>query len=139
MTIRLSLKPLKNVSKNGDNGRWSVTGLPVRLELLPNYTALPTGWVLLRGVLHWWGQDFSARLVAIVEGEGEVRHSFPLSVTRKGSIRELICLPKGVSRLLLEPMRSLGEFELGELSLSPVGKVERFVRMNFGGAMPPLL
>ena len=129
MTIRLSLKPLKNVSKNGDNGRWSVTGLPVRLELLPNYTALPTGWVLLRGVLHRWGQDFSARLVAIVEGEGEVRHSFPLSVTRKGSIRELICLPKGVSRLLLEPMRSLGEFELGELSLSPVGKVERFVRM----------
>ncbi|NJC88671.1 MAG: glycosyltransferase, partial [Desulfuromonas sp.] len=55
--------------------------------------------------------------------------SFPVPVSRKGTILELLRLPDNVTRLLLEPMRSTGSFELQELSLTRVGGLERTARM----------
>ena len=129
MLIKLQPRPLQNITQTADDGKWTVTGLPARLELFAHQTSLPSGWVLLRGLLHRRGRDYSASLIAEVKDEQGVSHEFPLPVTRKGTMLELFFLPKGVVRLTLEPMRSLGEFELSNLSLTPVGPFERTVRM----------
>ncbi|NTU50786.1 MAG: hypothetical protein HGA87_07960, partial [Desulfobulbaceae bacterium] len=129
MTIKFRLIPRQNISSIGEDECWNIIGLPARLELQPQQFPLPFGWVLLRGVLHRRGQDYSARLIAEVGGVDQPYHFFPLPVSRKGTILELIYLPKGVLRLVLEPMQSHGQFQLVELSIKPVGHMERIGKM----------
>ncbi|MBU0689909.1 MAG: glycosyltransferase family 2 protein [Gammaproteobacteria bacterium] len=127
--IRLLPLQLVNVSQTEVTNGWRMTGLPGYVELSAAPSPIPAGWVLLRGVLHRHGQDFSARIIAEMQDADNQRRLFSLPVTRKGTINELIRLPEGVTRLMLEPMQSQGDFELEQFSLMPVGHAVRIVRM----------
>ena len=87
-----------------DTGKEAVGDSPARHELAVN-KPLPAGWVLLRGVLHRRELTSSARLVAVLKDlEGQTL-SFPIPVSRKGTVFELLHLPNGIVGLVLEPAR----------------------------------
>ena len=102
-------------------GGWRVITAPGWIELIGEET-WPAGWALLRGRLIRRGRDFSARLFAETD---DAEYHYDLPVSLKGTLLELIELPQGVRRLRLQPMRSLGEFELHDWRLEPVGWLKR--------------
>ena len=103
------------------NGVYEIDSIPAWIELTwPG--ELPSGWVLLRGRLIRRGRDFSARLFIETDG-AECHYDLPISL--KGTLLELIELPEGVRRLRLQPMRSLGKFELHDWRLEPAGWLKR--------------
>lgn len=122
-------RPLRNVRRMVDNNAWQMTAVPAHVELAPEQGPLPAGWVLIRGRLRRWSADHSAQLIAEVGAAGEGVLEFPLPTSRAGIFQELIRLPGGVTRLLLEPMRQPGTFELDEVTVTPVGPLERVARM----------
>ena len=126
MALQLIPTPRLNVAPTGSANTWCIAQTPASMELQAASSPIPSGWVLLRGRLRRRGQDFSATLTAEAKGGA---YSYPLPVTGKGTIFELMHFPEHVLRLMLEPMRSPGEFELQELSLESVGQYERIVRM----------
>lgn len=127
--IAVTVKPGLNVRVCGQAGTWSVIGLPARLQLVFQDNKIPSGWIVLQGRLHRRCTDYTARLFAEVGKDKPKIYSFDIPVTRKGTILELLQLPHNVNRLLLQPMDSVGEFELEHLSVQPVGVVERIYRM----------
>jgi GT2 family glycosyltransferase len=108
---------------------WNVYGQPAYIELTPQGAELPTGWVLFSGVLHRRGEDCTARL-AVEMDDGSLCH-FPLTVTLKGAIFELLYFPKGVRHLLLEPMLCKGWCQLIAPKIKPVLLPERLVKMVY--------
>lgn len=128
MAIELIPQSLQNITRLAVDDGWKVSDLPARLELVAQQDVLPCGWVSIRGRLRRNGTDFSASLIAEVDG-GQEMYVYPLPVSFKGTISELILLPKGVTRLILEPMRSRGEFFIGKLYLKPVGTLQRMRKM----------
>lgn len=130
MTIKLLLRQPQNISQVDAGKIWRITDLPAYVELCAvSSCKIPAGWVLIRGELRLHGQDFTTKLIAKFESDEKPDLAFALPANRHGAIHELIFFPAGVTRLLLEPMQSLGDFELGEIFLKPVGQVERIVRM----------
>lgn len=128
MAIELVPQSLQNITQFTDENCWKVTALPAQLDLVPRQGFLPCGWVSIRGRLRRIGEDYSAKLIAEVGG-GKEMHIFPLPISFKGTLSELILLPKGVTRLVLEPMNSCGEFQIGKIYLKPVGPAERIRKM----------
>jgi GT2 family glycosyltransferase len=120
----LQVRPLAEVQPSGSAAKWLATGGQPRLELVSPVGGLPSGWVLLRGRLLRQGTDYTTRLLVEVEGGRQRRLEYPVPVTLKGAIKELVWLPPAVTRLEFQPMGSTGAFELGELSLSRVNALE---------------
>lgn len=127
--IVLSIRPDQNIQECQENGSCSVTGVPALLQLHPHTPNIPSGWVLVQGQLHRRGTDFTARLFAEVGTDKPKIYSFDIPVTRKGTIREIFKLPENIHRLLLQPMASVGDFELKNLTIKPVNVFERVYRM----------
>jgi hypothetical protein len=125
--IPLQLRPLAEVMPEGEAARWQATGQHPRLELVSPAGGFPSGWLLLRGRLQRQGTDSTTRLVAAVEGGRQRRCEYPVPVSLKGTIRELVWLPPGVARLEFQPMGSKGDFELPDLSLYRVNALEALV------------
>lgn len=111
--------------------RWQVVALPARLALLPGSGGFPSGWILLQATLRASGWDRTARLYADTGVPEREMLAFDLPVSAKGILIELIRLPPGTRRLLLQPMHSLGDFSLDGLRIRPVGVLERAWRMGF--------
>ena len=126
LALQLIPTPRLNIEPAGPANTWCIVRTPGRMELQVEPSPIPSGWVLIRGQLRRRGQDFSATLIAETK---DGAYSYPLPVTHKGTIFELMHFPENVSHLVLEPMRAPGEFELQELSLESVGLYERIVRM----------
>ncbi len=95
---------------------------------MPSLEPMPAGWALLRGMLHREDLSISLRLSAVTRNEAGEIAVFPIAVSRKGTIFELLYLPNGIVTLRLEPFRPVG-FELKNLSITPVSQFERIVRM----------
>ncbi len=121
----ISVQPAQNIEWSETAQHWQVTGLPALLELAPAQQTYRSGWVLLRARLLRNSLDFSARLIAETDRQ---QYVYDIPVTLKGTLLELVELPKGVKRLLLQPMDALGDFTLSELSLTPVSRLQRVVR-----------
>ena len=115
-----------HIRKDERTGQWEITDCSVRLELKAT-CPLPKGWVLVRGTLLRRGEGVSATLIA--ERQGSATVEFPIPVTHKGKIFELLYFPDNVTRLLLEPMRSPGKCEIVNLTLSSVGRIRCVVGM----------
>ena len=126
--VSLVVKPSPNVFKDKTSVFWMVKDVPARVEIVPEDGRIPSGWVLIRGSLHRFGRDFSGRLFADTGVPEAEMPSYDIPVTLKGTILELIYLPIGVRRLLLEPMTSVGYFQLSNLVVRPVGQPERVAR-----------
>lgn len=121
----ISVQPSQNIEWSETAQHWHVTGLPALLELAPATQTYHAGWVLLRGRLLRNSVDYSAKLIAETDQQ---QYIYDLPITLKGTLLELIELPKGVKRLLLQPMNALGDFTLTELSIMPVNRLQRVVR-----------
>lgn len=90
---------------------------------------MPSGWVLLDGRLVRRGSDFTARLYYdLGQGFNEPQSIAP-PISRKGTIHELIWLPRGIKALRWQAMNSAGEFEQSPLRMKKVSWFERTVRM----------
>jgi O-antigen biosynthesis protein len=129
MAFRLA--PLVGVARLAEAGRWRVESLPARMVIAADCGDFPSGWMLLQANLLATGYDRTARLYADTGGEEAAMPVFDLPLSAKGILIELIKLPPGTRRLVLQPMNSLGEFHLVGLRVRPVGFVERFARMLF--------
>ena len=130
-SIALRLTPLAGIKRQIEADRWRLVSLPARLSLLPEDGGFPAGWLLIQANLLAAGYDRTARLFAdtgVPEAEMPV---FDLPLSAKGILAELIELPPGTRRLLLQPMASLGEFHLADLSIRPASIFERFWHMLF--------
>jgi len=125
--LPLRVRPVDQVLAEPD-GTWRVLGDRPWLELVPPGGDIPEGWVLLRAKLERRGGGYAAYLHVETQDGGE-GVTFELPVTLKGTILELIELPAGAVRLLLEPMQGEGTFTLGPCSLKRVGQVECLWRM----------
>ena len=129
--IELTLFPLTGVTREIEAERWETHALPARLTILPAGVRFPAGWVLIQANLLSAGSDRTARLFADVGVDEAEMPVFDLPLSAKGILIELIKLPPGTRRLLLQPMNSLGEFHLVGLQIRKVGVVERVARMLF--------
>ena len=129
--IELTLFPLTGVTRRVEADRWHVHALPARLTLSPESRGFPAGWVLIQAILFAAESDRTARLFADVGVDEAEMPVFDLQLSAKGILIELIKLPPGTRRLLLQPMNSLGEFHLIGLQVRKVGVVERVTRMLF--------
>jgi len=127
MVLPLRARPVDQVVAEPD-GAWRATGEQPWLELLPLGGSIPSGWVLLRTTLERRGGGYAAYLHAETDHPGDVA-TFELPVSLKGTILELVELPPGTVRLLLEPMQGEGTFTLGACSLKRVGQAECLWRM----------
>ncbi len=127
--IELSLAPLTGIARLTVPDRWRVETLPARMAVSSDLGCIPSGWVLIQANLRAIGCDRSARLFADTGEPDAAMPAFDLPLSAKGILIELIKLPPGTRRLLLQPMDSLGEFSLVDLQLRGVGWVERHVRM----------
>jgi len=98
-------------------------------DLAMSGDGFPSGWVLLKGSLIRRGGDYDARLYYDL-GKGFKDNQYvEIPSSSKGVINELIFLPTNIKRLKFSPMGTKGEFELGPLSFSDVGSIERVWRM----------
>lgn len=125
------LIPNAGIVRLADPGHWQVVALPARLAVVASAGAFPTGWILLQLTLQASGCDRTARLYADTGVPECEMPSFDLPVSAKGILIELIKLPPGTRRLLLQPMHSCGHFRLTGLTLRPVRFLERVWRMAF--------
>ncbi|NDY58501.1 glycosyltransferase [Desulfovibrio sulfodismutans] len=125
--VPVTLVPLSHVAHAPGDTVWRSLGETPRLELRPPGRTLPEGWIHLQGRLLRRSGAWTAFLHAEAGKREPVRFELPVSL--KGTINEVLCLPGGVTRLVLEPMQGEGEFTLGEFSFKPVGEVERVRRM----------
>jgi len=128
MSIKLLPYPRQHVVPSPTHkNEWQINELPAFIELLPETGELPDGWVLIRATLLCNGADRTTRL--LVELENGEQFPVPLTVTLKGTIIELVQLPKNSRRLLLEPMQSIGFFQLNEPKIKAVSWLERITKM----------
>lgn len=127
-TLRLAMRPLEGVdSLTPETDCCRVRGRRPCLELALPEGGLPSGWVLLRGVVRGRGDRYAARL--LVETGGDELLTLDLPVTRRGTVNELLHLPADVTRLCLQCRQGEGDFELGDFTLRAVGLYERVRRM----------
>lgn len=128
-SIKYRLSPLSGIAPMPEADHWRVDALPARMAFHADSGVFPAGYVLLQAKLLATDFDRAARLFCD-SGESDIKMvAFDLPLSAKGLLIELIKLPPGTRRLLLQPMNSLGEFHLVGLQLSKVGFVERVARM----------
>jgi GT2 family glycosyltransferase len=128
-SIELSLSPVTGISAHTKPDRWQVDALPARLALTSRNGCFPSGWVLIQATLRSSGSDWTARLFADTGVPEANMPVFDLPLSAKGILIELIKLPPGTRQLLLQPMNSLGEFNLIGLRIGLVSFFERSLRM----------
>jgi O-antigen biosynthesis protein len=129
----LPLGTLKGVSPAGASDssrkRWLSPEGPALFDLRPKAGAFPAGWVLFNGMLTRRGSDYTAKLYYDL-GQGFCEsQSIAPPISRRGTIHELIRLPKGIKALRWQAMNSPGEFEQSPLTMRKVCWIERMARM----------
>jgi GT2 family glycosyltransferase len=98
-------------------------------ELVASGKSLPHGWVLLDGRLLKRGSDCRATLYYDVGRGFSEEQSIVPPISLKGTIHELIWLPRGVRALRWHALDSAGEVQQSPLSITPVTWVGRIARM----------
>lgn len=122
MCQSVTFSPESNISWCKQRELWRIEQAPGRLQVLVDPALLVEGWLLIRARLWRTGNDFSS--VLLIETRHEtLRVNLPISL--KGNLYELVELPDGVQRLLIEPMGSAGHFMLEDLQFKRPGFAER--------------
>lgn len=105
-------------ARAGQPGAWETTSDSPWFELVPPDGRYPQGWVLIEGRLARRGPDFTTRLRADTGQGAAAGPVFEPPVSAKGTLLEVIRLPKGVRALRFEPLQSPGDFELSGLCIT---------------------
>jgi GT2 family glycosyltransferase len=121
---------LESIGEQSNQGRWSSKSVgPALFELVSTQDILPSGWVLLEGTLVCRRTGCTAKLYYNLGDDFDEKHSIAASISRKGKIHELICLPNGIKALRWQVACSRGEFVQSRLTMRSVSWIERVVRM----------
>lgn len=126
--MRLRPRVVADLRQDDDTGRWLVTGPKPRLALIPECAYQARGWVLLRGKLHRRGTDFTSLLFAEFAGSPGQWNEYPVPVSLKGTVLQLLHFQETVSRFEFQPMAGSGSFELEDFCIQKVNHAGLFVR-----------
>lgn len=122
--IKLRIFPEANIFYDEKSRTYKVIALPAKLKIITDKNDyFPEGWCLIKGVLKRKGKNLKVTL--------EVNNNkYPIPVSCKGTIQELIKIPRKIKEIYFEPMNSIGEFEVVEdFYLKSVNNLERKYRM----------
>ncbi len=123
--IPLTLTPAEGMAWDAGARCWRIDALPARLALTSTVD-FRQGWFCLEGRLVAMGWHRGAWLH--LEGaDASLRVDLPL--TKQGWLKEVVYVPHGVRRLLLQPMNSLGYVRVQELTIRPIGRAARTAMM----------
>ncbi len=127
-THSVEIIPNNQLEPDTDNElAWWVEGTTPYFDLHSDADLFGKGWLYIEGTLHRYSLS-KARLY-YDDGNGFTDdNSFVIPVTRRGYIRELVCLPAGVVRLRWAPMDSTGFFVQQGLLVTRIGCLEATLR-----------
>jgi hypothetical protein len=109
-----------------DPGAWLCAAGRPWFSLAPAHRDWPEGWVLLESQLNGrMTRDFSARLALDLGSAAAGERVIPVPVPKKGTVQELVFLPKGLANVRWSPIGAAGSFEQAPMRMRQVGVVER--------------
>ena len=111
------------------NGKWESTGNDPQFALQSATGDIPTGWVYMEAKLLRKSADFTAKLYFDYGGGFSEGNSLSIPVTRRGFIKHVFKMPKGVKNFRWDPMQSTGIIQQSMIVLSKITQYERIVRM----------
>ncbi len=88
---------------------------------------VPSGWVIVKGVLRRNDFGFSARLRVLDKQQREYLYELPVSL--KGNLIEILHLPHEVDSLALLPCEGMQDIQATSLHVRPIRWYERYYRM----------
>lgn len=124
------LSPVHDVEmRDQTRMKWRSVGSDPSFILDPLLGYLPHGWVIFRTSLVRRAPNFTAKLY-LNSGKGfSEAEAIQIPVSRKGTIQEVIRIPLNVKAIRFDPLESVGEFDLGRLTFTEIGSIERIYRM----------
>ncbi|CAM5224722.1 glycosyltransferase family 2 protein [Alishewanella longhuensis] len=114
---------VEGASWDAISASWLATnGVPkVRLMIADNCK-----WLAIEGQLTVTEGDYQPRILCIVAGKTQF---FPIPVTLKGTIKEVIALPEGVEQAWFLPLAEEGAFSLNRFSYRAIHSLKATWRM----------
>jgi GT2 family glycosyltransferase len=127
--ICISLSPLLNIKPiDTARGEWAAMGADSRFSLKWESDSVRAGWYYLEAALTRHAGDRVAKLyVDLGDGTG-TSNAIPIPSNRRGSIREVFYLPRGVKALFWSPCQSPGRFTQSPLIIHRISRLESFYR-----------
>lgn len=130
MNYIIKLEPIHNIIYDKENDTYRVIANPARFKIVFNsFDTIHFGWFLLSGTISRKAGYLKLRLIFNSNVNQSVEE---LPVSCKGTILEIIKIPKNTQEILLEldPMNSKVEFKIpDEFYLKPLSFFEKTYRM----------
>ena len=125
--ISASLRVLQDIATiDADRGEYKATGTHPCFELILDDTLRGGVWLYLEAALVRNNGDRAARL-QVERGAAEPLN-WPITTNLRGSVREVLRLPTGVTRLLWFPTSSPGYFSQSPVLVHRIGVLESAAR-----------
>jgi len=127
--IAVTLRPETDIkSIDPIRGEWAAMGADPRFSLKWGSATIQSGWYYLEAALTRHTGNRVARLYFdLGDGVGAASH-IPIPSNRRGSVREVFYLPKGVRNLFWSPCQSAGRFTQSALIIHRITWMESFYR-----------
>jgi len=127
--IAISLQPMVDIKPiDPIQGEWIALGADPQFSLKWGSTRISSGWYYLEAALTRHAGDRVAKLY-VDHGNAVGKTSYiPIPSNRRGSVREVFFLPKGVRALFWSPCQSAGRFKQSPLIIHRITWLEGFYR-----------
>jgi len=127
--ISINLQPELDIKLiDPDRGEWEAMSADLQFSVKWGAPTVRSGWYYLEAALTRHTGNKAAKLhVDFGDGVGKAVH-IPIPSNRRGSIREVFYLPKGVSALFWSPCQSAGRFTQSPLIIHRITWVESYCR-----------
>jgi GT2 family glycosyltransferase len=116
-------------SIEGSSNTWVASGADPQFMLISRGCMYPSGWVFLNSFLLRTSENRTAKLFFDIGQGFQESHSLFVPVSRKGTISEILYLPRGIKALRWDPMESPGKFRQQPLVFIEITQIERLTRM----------
>lgn len=128
--VALRARPARDLKENVSKSHaWVATGMSPRFALETPDGAWPCGWVLFDSRLIRHTADYSAKLYFDTGNGFSNGHALDIPVTLKGTVHELVYLPRGLVGVEWAPMHAQGPFEQYAIQITKVSTLGRVYRM----------
>lgn len=128
--VALRARPARDLTENVSRPHaWVATGISPRFVLEAPDGGWPCGWVLFDSRLVRHTSDYSAKLYFDTGNGFGNCHALDIPVTLKGTVHELVYLPRGLVAVEWAPMHAQGPFEQYAIQITKVSTLERVYRM----------
>lgn len=114
---------------NSFKGKWESIGNDPQFALQPPAFGYPTGWVYMEAKIIRKSADFTAKLYFDYGSGFSEADSLSVPVTRRGFIKHVFKMPKGIKNLRWDPMQSPGIIQQSMIVMNKITHLERVIRM----------